>query len=651
MSNFKYHTENFADIRILRYQVPNFDRLSTKQKIFAYHLGNAALAGRDIYWDQNYHHNLWVRANLENIYISFKGKRETECFKQFEVYLKRIWFSNGIHHHYSSDKILPEFSNDCFRQLIESSDSQGFKLGFSRSIDEMIAFFIDNIFNPDIDATKVFQDEKEDLVQKSAVNFYQNVTQQEAEDFYQSLPNDKDRPLSLGLNSRLIKKEGKVQEEVWKIGGKYHKEIQAIIHHLKLAIPFAETEHQSKTISLLIDYYQSGDLSKFDAFNIHWVSDHGSDIDFINGFIETYDDPLGRKATWESTVQMIDYEANERVKAISDHAEWFEKNSPIDSAFKKDKIEGVSARAIDVIMEAGATSPSTPIGINLPNADWIRSEYGSKSVTISNIMNAYDEVSRSSGALKEFALDDNEIALSKKWGMLATNLHVDMHEIIGHGSGKMAPGVGETADTLKNHASTIEEARADLVALYYALDPKLIELGLMPSLEPGIAEYNSYIRGGLMTQLVRIELGKNLEEAHMRNRQLIAKWAYDMGQPENVIEKIRKNNKSYFKVNDHQKLRSIFAIQLREIQRIKSTGDYEAACQLIDKYAVQIDSDIHAEVLVRWKKLNIPPYSGFINPKMEAIYKDQQIMDVKIHYPDDFANQMLDYAKFHSNNI
>jgi dipeptidyl-peptidase III len=645
MEEFKFQTESFADIRILRYQVPNFKKLSLRQKTFAYHLSNAALAGRDIFWDQNYKHNLIVRDTLENVYKTFNGDRNTDCFQDFVVYLKRVWFSSGIHHHNSADKIIPNFNKECFHNLLTNSNLNNFNLITFKTLDELERFFNDCIFNPNIDSKKINQNENEDMILTSAVNFYDGVSQMEVDDFYSAKKQTNNSKISLGLNSKVIKENGIVKELIWKKNGLYNDSICNIINHLEKAKSFAENEKQKKAIELLIEFYETGDLEKFDEYNILWVSDSESEIDFINGFIETYDDPLGRKATWESTVQMIDYEANERVNLISNNAEWFEKNSPTDLEFKKEKIEGVTARAIDVVMESGATSPSTPIGINLPNADWIRNQYGSKSVTISNIINAYDQVSKNSGALEEFAIDNEEIRISKKWGILGSNLHVDMHEIIGHGSGKMAAGIGEMSETIKNHASTIEEARADLVALYFAMDEKLIDLGLMPNLEAGIAEYNSYIRGGLMTQLVRVELGKNLEEAHMRNRQLIAKWAFELGKNDNVIERISRDEKTFFKINNHQTLRKIFGIQLREIQRIKSTGDYDAAAALVEKYAINIDYDLHSEILERWKKLNIPPYSGFINPKLIAIESENKIVDVEIFYPDDFTEQMLEYSR------
>lgn len=645
MFDFNFFSEQFADIRILRYQVPEFENLTLTQKKLAYFLSEAALAGRDIFWDQNYKHNLLIRKNLENIFLTFSGDRGMQCFKDFVIYLKRIWFSNGIHHHYSNDKLLPGFSWNCFESLMEQSNAEGFDLGMFSHLGKLKEFFKEVVFSPDIDAKKVNLEQGVDLVKSSAVNFYENISQEEVEAYYDALPQDKERPISHGLNSKIVKEDGKIIELVWRKGSIYNDYIERIILNLNSALPFCESDIQRKSLEKLIEFYETGNLAKFDEYSILWVSDTQSDVDVINGFIEVYDDPLGRKATFESTVSVIDKEATKRAETISKNADWFEHHSTTDAEFKKDKVVGVSARAIHVIMESGAVSPSTPIGINLPNADWIRSKYGSKSVTISNIIQAYDEVSKTSGALEEFAFDEQEIIRSKKYGTLASNLHVDMHEIIGHGSGILAKGVGDTAETLKSYASTIEEARADLVALYFAIDEKLIDLGLMENLEAGYAEYSSYIRGGLMTQLVRIEKGKNLEESHMRNRQLIAQWAFALGEKENVIERVKKDNKTYFKVNDYQKLRDIFGFQLRTIQQIKSLGDYTKAKDLVEKYGVIVDREIHDEVIKRWEKLAIPTYSGFINPKLKAIWEKGEIVNVEISYPNDFAQQMLDYAK------
>jgi len=644
MNNFKFQTEQFADIKILRYLVPVFQDLNLRQKKLLFFLHEAALCGRDIFWDQNYKHNLLIRRNLENIYLTYNGNKTTESWKEFVVYLKRLWFSNGIHHHYSNDKILPSFNIDDFDEFVMNSASDNFDLQNFKSLEELIIFFKKNVFNADIDSKKINQKEGEDLVKTSSVNFYENISQKEVEDYYNSKIQATEEPLSLGMNSKIVKINGEIKELVWKKDGLYGNYIKQIINNLSQALPYCENDIQRKSFLKLIEYYETGNLKNFDEYSILWVSDTKSEIDVINGFIEVYADPLGRKATFESTVSIIDIEATKRASIISNNALWFEQHSTTDKKFKKEKITGVSAKAVNVVVESGDCSPSTPIGINLPNADWIRTKYGSKSVTISNIISAYDEVSKDSGALSEFAYNEEEIRLSKEWSSLGSNLHVDMHEIIGHGSGKIANGVGDTAETLKNYASTIEEARADLVALYFAIDEKLIDLGLMKNIEAGIAEYNSYIRGGLMTQLVRIEAGKNLEESHMRNRQLIALWAYELGKSENVIERKQKDGKSYFVINDHQKLREIFGIELKEIQRIKSEGDYNKAKELVEKYGVIVDKKLHKEILERWKKLNIAPYSGFINPLLKPILKDNEIVDIEILYPEDFAEQMIYYS-------
>jgi dipeptidyl-peptidase-3 len=643
MENFKVQTEQFADIKILRYQVPGFESLPVKQKELLYYLYEAALSGRDIIYDQNYKHNLFIRHLLETIIKTYTGDRETDNWKKFEVYVKKFWFSNGLHHHYSMDKFVPEIPESYFEKLIQQSD---FSNGKFRGLTPAKIQEITNIiFNPEVDAKRVVQDDGVDLIASSANNFYEHVTQKEAEEFYQNLADPKDpEPVSWGLNAKLIKENGVIKEKVWKVGGMYSQAIEKIVYWLEKAVSAAESEPQKLALEKLVAFYRSGDLKTFDEYSILWLKDKNSLVDVVNGFIEVYGDALGRKATFESVVSIRDEEATKRAATISENAQWFEDHSPTDPAFKKDNVEGVSARGINVVVESGDCSPSTPIGINLPNADWIRAKHGSKSVTINNIMAAYDEASKESGAIEEFAWSEEEVQLSRKYGHLATVLHVDLHEIVGHGSGKLADGVGNPGDTLKNYASTIEEARADLFALYYATDEKLIHLGLMPSTEVGFAEYNGYIRGGLMTQLVRVELGQNIEESHMRNRQLIAKWAYEKGKPENVIEKKVKDGKTYFVVNDHQKLRNLFGELLREVQRIKSEGDFEAARYLVENYGVKVDREIHQEVLSRWKKLNIAPFAGFLNPKLVPVYNNGQLTDVKIEYPDDFKSQMLYYG-------
>jgi dipeptidyl-peptidase-3 len=639
-SPFKIQTEQFADIRILRYQVPGFEELPLKQKELLYYLYEAALAGRDIIYDQNFKHNLFIRRTLEKIFKSYSGKRESKEWKQFETYLKKVWFSNGIHHHYSMDKFLPECPELYFRQLAKDT-------GLAYDIIDKITPLI---FDPKIASKRLVQDEGVDMIKASANNFYENVSQAEAEEFYTKMIDPKDtEPLSYGLNSKLVAENGKLSEKVWKRNGMYHEAIEQVIHWLEKAVKVAENKTQHAALGKLVEFYKTGDLKTFDEYNILWLADIDSKVDVVNGFIEVYGDPLGRKATFESVVSIRDEEATRRAKTVSDNAQWFEDHSPTHPEYKKEKVKGVTAKGINVVVESGDCSPSTPIGINLPNADWIRAEYGSKSVTINNIMVAYDLASRESGAIEEFAYSDEEIRLSKKYGIHASNLHVDLHEIVGHGSGKLKEGVANPSDTLKSYASTLEEARADLFALYYAIDPKLIELGLMPNLDVGKTEYNSYIRGGLMTQLVRVAPGQNIEESHMRNRQLIVKWAYEKGLHENVIEKKIKNGLTYFVVNDHEKLRDLFGQLLREVQRIKSEGDFDAGKKLVETYGVKVDKEIHTEVLERWKKLNIAPFAGFINPKLNAAYnKDGSLKDVLISYPDDFATQMIKYGEKYS---
>jgi len=648
-NQFKIQTEQFSDIRILRYQVPKFDELKLKQKELLYYLYEAALSGRDIIYDQNFKHNLLIRRTLENIYKTYSGDRKSDEWNQFVVYLKRVWFSNGIHHHYSMDKLMPGFSETYFKGLVVGSDFAGFSAN-NGDINNFIDTVVPLILDENIAAKRVVQDEGVDMIEASANNFYEGVSQKQVEGFYNNITDVSDnRQVSHGLNSKLVGQDGAITEKTWKLGGMYHSAISKIISWLEKAVEVAENKTQQAALQKLVEYYKTGDLKTFDEYNILWLKDTGSDIDVVNGFIEVYGDALGRKATFESVVSIRDEEATRRAKTISDNAQWFEDNSPVNPAYKKEKVKGVSAKGINVVVESGDCSPSTPIGINLPNADWIRDEHGSKSVTINNIMVSYDLASRESGAIEEFAFSDEEVKLAKKYGILATNLHVDLHEIVGHGSGKLKAGVGNPSDTLKSYASTLEEARADLFALYYATDPKLIKLGLMPEIEVGKTEYNSYIRGGLMTQLVRVELGKNIEESHMRNRQLIANWACEKGKPENVIGKKIKNGKSYFVVNDHEKLRGLFGELLREVQRIKSEGDYKAGKNLVETYGVKVDYELHKEVLERWEKLNIAPFAGFINPRLTAVYNNDAIIEgVKIEYPDDFAEQMMEYAEGYS---
>lgn len=652
MTDFKILTEQFADIRILRYQVPEFENLNFEKKRLVYFLSQAALWGRDIIYDQNYKHNLLIRHNLENIYKTFSGNRESESFKAFVVYLKRFWFSNGIHHHYAMDKFFPTCSQEEFEELLNASNKENYKLFDKESLEEFIARFTVLIFDPELDAKRLSLDAENDLVINSACNFYENISQEEAEGFYknQKVPNPK-KPISLGLNSKLIKENGEVKELTYKLGEHYSAAIGKMIFWLEKAVRFTENDAQTKALLKLIDFYKSGDLKDFDDYSLAWLQDTESSVDMIHGFIETYGDPLGRKATYEALVSIRDEEATKRAETVSANANWFEQNSSTSTKHKKKEIKGVTAKAIFVVMEAGDCSPSTPIGVNLPNADWIRAEHGSKSVTITNIIDAYDLASKDSGVLEEFAFSEEEVDLDKSRGSQASKLHVDLHEIIGHGSGKIEDGVAELAETLKNYASTIEEARADLVALYFAMDQKLIDLGLMPDEKTGICEYNSFIRSSLLTQLVRVEFGKEIEESHMRNRQLIAKWVFEKGKEDNVIERVKKEENTYFVIRDYEKLRLLFGTLLKEVQRIKSTGDYQAAKDLVENYGVKVDPELHKEVLARWKRLNIAAYAGFLNPQYSPIFDAHKMVDIEITYPDNFTKQMLYYSQHYSSLI
>ncbi len=647
--NFKYVIEQFADLRIQRYQVPGFEELGLRQKLLAYYLYQASLSGRDMIYDQNYKHNLYIRRTVEAIIKTYTGDRTTADYQKFITYVKRVWFSNGIHHHYSSKKFLPEFSKEYFAQLVFGADEYELPLQNMETPNDLIKKLTPILFDPNVDGMKVNQDPNVDLVKSSAVNFYEGVTQKEVEAFYKKIinPNDSE-PVSYGLNSKLLREKGEVFERHWKANSMYAAPIQKIIYWLKKAVEVAENEQQKKCFQLLIEYYETGDLKKWDEYNIAWVKDTTSVIDFVNGFIETYNDPLGYRANYESIVSIKDNEATKRIKAIGNNAQWFEDNSPIMTEHKKKNVKGISARVITVVVESGDASPSTPIGINLPNANWIRKEHGSKSVNLGNIVHSYNMFANTSGVLQEFAYSAEEIERSKKYGALSDDLHTDMHEVIGHASGQLNPGVGETNETLKNYASTLEEARADLVALYYVFDQKLVDIGVMPSLDAGKAQYDGYIKNGLMIQLARIQPGENVEEAHMRNRQLIAKWVYEKGLLERVIEKKVKDGKTYFVINDYNKLKNLFGQLLREIQRIKSEGDYASGKNLVENYGVKVDQEIHKEILERYKKLNISPYAGFINPKLVPVMNGSQIIDVKIEYPEDFTKQMLEYAKEYS---
>lgn len=645
---FNYVLEQFADLRILRYQVPGFDDLSLKQKELIYYLSEAAICGRDILFDQNGRYNLLIRKNLEHIYTSFSGDKTSDSWKKFEVYLKRIWFSNGIYHHYSNDKFTPGFDENYFNELIEGSNKEGFALPDGKTLDETIQLLKTIIFDDKFEPKKITLDSSKDIIAGSAVNFYgENVTQKAVESYYSGIRDEKDdTPVSYGLNSKVILENGQAVEKVYKLSGLYGQALEKIVFWLKKAEEVAENQVQKEGIQKLIAYYNSGSLATWDEYNVLWVKDLESRIDFINGFIEVYNDPLGMKATWESVVNYKNIEATKRTETISSNAQWFEDNSPIDDRFKKQEVKGVTAKVIDVAMLGGDCYPATPIGINLPNADWIRRDHGSKSVTLDNITHAYAEANLTSGFLEEFSLTEEDMERERKFGSLSDNLHTDLHECLGHGSGKLLPGV--SSEALRNYHSPLEETRADLFALYYILDPKIVELGLIPSEDAAKTLYLSYIRNGMMTQLRRIEPGKNIEQAHMRNRQLISKWCYEKGQAENVIELVKKDEKTYIKINDYQRLRQLFGELLKEVQRIKSEGDYEAGKILVETYGVKVDKELHQEVIERFKKLDLAAYSGFINPVYNVKKENGEIVEVQISYDEDYTNQMLRYSKDYS---
>ncbi len=646
--DFKYQTEKFADIAILRYKVPGFEELNLKQKELVYYLYEAALAGRDIFYDQNYKNNLFVRKTLDAIVRSYRGDRQTDEFKNFLVYAKRFWFSNGIHHHYANKKFTPEFSVEYFKELLQNTDVKMLPTAEDETLDNLLAKLLPIIFNQNIDAQKVNLSPGEDLIKTSAVNFYEGTTQKEVEKFYGAMTSENDStPIWHGLNSKVIKENGKLKEKIWKVGGMYSPAIEKIVYWLEKAVNVAENDLQKKTLQKLIDYYKTGDLKTWDEYNILWVQDTTSRVDVVNGFIEVYNDPLGYKGSFEAIVSIKDLEATKRIDAISRQAQWFEDNSTIPDEYKKKNVVGISAKVITVVVECGDASPATPIGINLPNSNWIRKVHGSKSVNLGNIVYSYNKAG-SEEVLKEFYFTEEEIKRAKDFGALADDLHTDLHEVIGHASGQIKDGVGTPKQSLKNYSSAIEEARADLVALYYGIDQKLVDIGVMPSTEVGKAEYDKYIRNGLMLQLNRIELGQNIEQAHMRNRQLISKWVYEKGKNENVIEKKIRDGKTYFVINDYQKLRGLFGQLLREIQSITSEGDFEAAKNLVEAYGVKIDADLHKEVKERYTKLDVAPYKGFINPVLKPVYNGEKIVDVKIEYPEDFMEQMLYYDQNYS---
>ena len=646
---FDYTVEQFADLQILRYRVPGFENLSLQQKELVYYLTEAALQGRDILFDQNGKYNLRIRRTLEAVYTGYKGDKNTPDFKAMEVYLKRVWFSNGIHHHYGSEKFVPGFAPEFFKEAVLSVDTSTLPLAEGQTVEQLCDELSPVIFDPTVMPKRVNQAAGEDLVLTSACNYYDGVTQKEAEDFYNAMKDPKDEtPVSYGLNSRLVKENGKIQEKIWKVGGLYGQAIDKIVYWLKKAEGVAENPEQKAVIAELIKFYETGDLKTFDEYAILWVKDLNSLVDFVNGFTESYGDPLGMKASWESLVNFKDMEATHRTEIISGNAQWFEDHSPVDKQFKKDEVKGVSAKVITAAILAGDLYPATAIGINLPNSNWIRSHHGSKSVTIGNITDAYNKAAHGNGFNEEFVYSDAELQLIDKYADLTGELHTDLHECLGHGSGKLLPGVDP--DALKAYGSTIEEARADLFGLYYVADPKLVELGLTPNEDAYKAEYYTYLMNGLMTQLVRIEPGNNVEEAHMRNRQLIARWVFEKGAADKVVELVKKDGKTYVVVNDYEKLRELFGELLSEIQRIKSTGDYQGAHDLVENYAVKVDPALHAEVLERYKKLNLAPYKGFVNPKYEAVVDAAgKITDVKVTYDEGYAEQMLRYSKDYSN--
>lgn len=633
--NFKYTDEQFADIQMLRYKVEGFEKLTLKEKTFIYYLSEAALQGRDILFDQNGKYNLRIRRALEKIYTDYSGDRTSKDFQAFETYLKRVWFSSGIHHHYGCEKFEPGFSESWLRQALKE---------VGHTLDEAI---YPVIFDPQVMPMRVNQKDGDDLLLTSAANYYEEgITQQEAEQFYleRKAPNDS-RPVMVGMNSRLVRDEfGQLEERVWRVGGLYGSAIERIVYYLQKARPYACTAEQQIVIDRLVEFYQTGDLRTFDNYAIHWLKDTESLVDFVNGFTESYGDPLGMKASWEGFVNFKDLAATERTKKLSENAQWFEDNSPVDNRFKKEECKGISAKVITAAMLGGDLYPATAIGINLPNSDWVRRDHGSKSVTIGNLTAAYGKASQGSGMDKEFVIDEETRELIKKYGQACDDLHTDLHECLGHGSGKLLPGV--SGDTLKSYSSTIEEARADLFGLYYVADPKLVELGLTPNMEAYKSQYYTYMMNGLMTQLVRIKPGFTIEEAHMRNRALIARWALEKGAADKVVELVKKRGKTFVRINDYEALRTLFGKLLAEVQRIKSEGDYEAARKLVEDYAVQIDSKLHQEILTRYEKLNLSPYKGFINPVYQAT-KDVNgnILDVHLDYTEGYAEQMLRYSR------
>lgn len=648
IEDFNYQVDKFADVEILRYRVPDFEQLTLKQKEMIYYLTQAALEGRDILYDQNHKNNLTIRRTLEAVYENYKGDRNSEEFAALTTYLKQVWMGNGIHHHYSEEKFTPAFSKAFFETAVNQTDAKLLPLLENETAAQLVARISPVIFDPTLYPKRTNQEPGVDLILTSANNYYEGVTQAEVEAFYAKMkdPND-NTPVSYGLNSKLVKEYGKLVEKTYKVGGMYSAALERIVGWLEKAAAVAENDKQREVIEKLIAFNRDGDLNTFDEYAIKWVQDVESQIDFINGFTETYGDPLGMKASWESLINFKNIEATKRTQIISDNAQWFEDNSPISPEFKKEKVKGVSAKVITAAMLGGDCYPSTPIGVNLPNSNWIRRDYGSKSVTIENITEAYDQASLGSGFAEEFMWSQVELERAKKYGSLTNNLHTDLHECLGHGSGKLLPGVDP--DALRAYGSPVEEARADLFGLYYMGDKKMVELGLLPDAEAYKAEYYQYLMNGLMTQLTRIQPGKNIEQAHMRNRQLIASWVYEKGKADKVVELKKRDGETFVVVNDYEKLRGLFGELLTEIQRIKSTGDYEAAKTMVETYAVKVNQEIHTEVLDRYKKLNLAPYRGFVNPVYTLVTdKNGKVTDVKISYDENYVDQNLRYSKEYS---
>ena len=646
--DFDYFVDQFEDIRVLKYRLPGFESLTLQQKIYLFYLSQAALAGRDILWDQNFRFNILIRKTIEAVLNYYSGEKTSEDYKIFVIYAKRVFFSNGIHHHYSNDKLKPGFGKSYFSALIKGTDHTKLPLAEGQTSDHLISELTPVLFDDKLFERKIDRQAGSDLILNSSVNMYEDVTRKEVEEFYSGKKDPSDpHPISTGLNSKIKKKNGIVVEEVYRSGGLYGQVIDHIIAWLEKAMVVAETLPERKSLALLIDFYKSGDLRLWDDFNVAWVNSYKAEVDYNNGFIETYSDPIGMKATWEAVVNYIDREATKRSEIITANAQWFEDNSPIQAEYRKEKVTGVAAKVINIAMLGGDCYPASPLGINLPNSDWIRKEIGSKSITLGNITEAYDITAQGNGFLEEFAADRAEIDRIKKYGTLSEALHTDLHECVGHASGKLAPGTDP--NSLKSYASALEEARADLFALYYIADKKLIDLGLIPDFDAVRSSYDTYIRNGLLTQNVRIQPGKNIEEAHMRNRAAICQWVFNKGKNNNVISLFRNNGKTYVKINDYEKLRLLFGDLLKEIQRIKSEGDYDAGKNLIESFGVKIDQELHNEILDRYKRLNLAPYTGFVNPELIPVYNsDGNITDIKVRYVDDYLGQMLEYGRNYS---